>query len=52
MEHFLTEEEAVQISYGLTPEISFSSALKKAISGLANINAFKNLVFVVGKMKN
>jgi len=51
MEHFLTEEEAVQISYGLTPEISFSSALKKAISGLANINAFKNLVFVVGKMK-
>ena len=51
MEHFLTEEEAVQMSYGLTPEISFSSALKKAISGLANINAFKNLIFVVGKMK-
>jgi len=51
MEHFLTDEEAVQMSYGLTPEISFSSALKKAISGLANINAFKNLVFVVGKMK-
>jgi len=51
MEHFLTDEEAVQMSYGLTPEISFSSALKKAISGLANINAFKNLIFVVGKMK-
>jgi len=51
MEHFLTDEEAVQMSYGLTPEISFSSALKRAISGLANINAFKNLVFVVGKMK-
>ena len=51
MEHFLTEEEAVQISYGITPELSFASALKKAISGLSNINAFKNLVYVVGKMK-
>ncbi|MGB9732986.1 MAG: NAD(P)/FAD-dependent oxidoreductase [Candidatus Micrarchaeia archaeon] len=51
MEHFVTEEEAIQMSYGVTPEISFSSALKKAISGLANINAFKNLVYVVGKMR-
>jgi geranylgeranyl reductase family protein len=51
MEHFVTEEEAIQMSYGITPEISLSSALKKAISGLANINAFKNLVYVVGKMK-
>ncbi|MGC9205283.1 MAG: NAD(P)/FAD-dependent oxidoreductase [Candidatus Micrarchaeia archaeon] len=52
IEHFLTDEEAIQMSYGITPELSFASTLKKAISGIANINAFKNLIFVVGKMKN
>lgn len=52
IEHFLTDEEAIQMSYGITPELNAISALKKAISGISNINAFKNLIFVVGKMKN
>ncbi|MGC8662360.1 MAG: FAD-dependent oxidoreductase [Candidatus Micrarchaeia archaeon] len=51
IEHFLTEEEAVQMSYGIIPKLSFTSALKKTLSGLSNIAAFKNLVYVAEKMK-
>ncbi|MEM3290840.1 MAG: FAD-dependent oxidoreductase [Candidatus Micrarchaeaceae archaeon] len=51
MANFLTKEEAVQISYGLTPELTLMGTMAKAIKGIANINAFKNLIYVVRKMK-
>ncbi|MEM3228434.1 MAG: geranylgeranyl reductase family protein [Candidatus Micrarchaeaceae archaeon] len=51
MANFLTKDEAVQISYGMTPELTLAGALTKAIKGLANINAFKNLLYTVKKMK-
>ena len=51
MAHFLTKEEALQISYGMVPEISMASKIIKVMHGLANINAFKNLVYVVSEMK-
>ncbi|HVA83045.1 MAG TPA: FAD-dependent oxidoreductase [Candidatus Aquilonibacter sp.] len=51
MAHFLTKEEAIQISYGLVPELSMSSMLTKIIHGVANVNAFNNLRFVISKMK-
>jgi len=49
--NFLTKEEAVQISYGIIPELTLKSKISKAISGLSNINAFKNLLFTVSTMK-
>ncbi len=51
MAHFLTKEEAIQISYGLVPEVSMASAVTKVLHGLSNINAFKNLVYVIQAMK-
>ncbi|MDE1856218.1 MAG: FAD-dependent oxidoreductase [Candidatus Micrarchaeota archaeon] len=51
MAHFLTKEEAIQISYGLVPEVSMASAVTKVLHGLGNITAFKNLVYVVSAMK-
>ncbi len=49
--NFLTKEEEVQISYGIIPEMTLKSKLSKAISGLSNISAFKNLLFTVSEMK-
>ncbi len=51
MAHFLTKEEAIQISYGMIPELKLSATLTKILYGATNINAFKNLVFIVSKMK-
>jgi flavin-dependent dehydrogenase len=51
MSHFLTKEEAKAMSYGLVPEISLASTFQKIISGVSNINAFKNLIYAHGKMK-
>ena len=51
MSKFLTEKEAVDISYGIIPEITIASTFNKALSGLSNINAFKNLLSAVKKMK-
>ncbi len=51
MGHFLTKEEAEKISYGIVPELTISSTFQKVLSGIANINAFKNLIYVVKKMK-
>jgi flavin-dependent dehydrogenase len=51
MSHFLTKEEATVLTYGKIPEISIASTFQKIISGIANINAFKNLLFTVSKMK-
>ncbi len=51
MSKFLTEDEAVAISYGRIPEITIANTFTKALSGLSNINAFKNLMFSVSRMK-
>jgi flavin-dependent dehydrogenase len=51
MAHFITKDEAMQITYGLTPELGMASTFSKVLHGLANINAFRNLIFVVSKMK-
>ncbi len=51
MHHFLTDKEAVDISYGLVPELSLGQTFNKILHGVANINAFKNLIFVVRRMK-
>jgi geranylgeranyl reductase family protein len=51
MNNFLTEKEAEQISYGIVPELTIASTFKKVLSGVSNINAFSNLIYVVRKMK-
>jgi geranylgeranyl reductase family protein len=51
MAHFLTKEEANALSYGLVPEITIASTFQKILSGISNVNAFKNLLFAVSKMK-
>ncbi len=51
MSHFLTKGEAEALSYGMVPEITIASKFQKILSGVANINAFKNLLFTVNKMK-
>lgn len=51
MHHFLTDKEAEQISYGIIPELTLANTFKKVLAGVANINAFSNLVYVVKKMK-
>ncbi len=51
MHHFLTEEEAVDISYGNIPKITIASTFHKVLHGIANIDAFKNLLFTVRKMQ-
>lgn len=51
MAHFITEEEAVELSYGRIPELTLAQTFNKILSGIANINAFRNLLFVVKKMK-
>lgn len=52
MSHFLTKEEATALSYGRIPEITIASTFQKALSGIANLNAFKSLLFTVSKMKH
>ena len=49
--HFLTPQEAEQISYGLIPELSVKSVFNKIVGGIANVNAFRNMLFAVDKMK-
>ncbi|MGC9157033.1 MAG: FAD-dependent oxidoreductase [Candidatus Micrarchaeia archaeon] len=52
MKHFITPEEAKVLAYGgAVPELSVFKAAQKLISGIANMKAFKNLVFTVRKMK-
>ncbi|MGC8628908.1 MAG: NAD(P)/FAD-dependent oxidoreductase [Candidatus Micrarchaeia archaeon] len=51
MEHFLTPAEAEQIAYGTMPELTILSTVQKLISGIANIKAFKGLLYTVKKMK-
>lgn len=51
MSHFVTKEEAEQLAYGVIPEMKIASAFHKILSGISNVNAFKNLLFTVNKMK-
>lgn len=51
MSHFLTKKEAEDLSYGRIPEITIATTFAKVLSGIANISAFKNLLFTVQKMK-
>ncbi|MEM3841172.1 MAG: NAD(P)/FAD-dependent oxidoreductase [Candidatus Micrarchaeaceae archaeon] len=51
MKMFITEEEAVDLSYGRIPELSLASKFKIALKGAANIRAFSNLLYTVRKMK-
>ena len=51
MRVFLTAKEAQQLSYGLVPELSLASKFKTILQGASNINAFRNLLYVVKKMK-
>ncbi len=51
MAHFITEEEAVEISYGRIPKLTLAGTFMKVLSGIANIDAFRNLVYTVNKMK-
>ncbi len=51
MSHFLTKEEAIAISYGNIPKITIASTFQKVLSGVSNINAFRNLIYTVSKMK-
>jgi flavin-dependent dehydrogenase len=51
MEKFLSRKEAEDLAYGRTTELSVMSKMSMILSGIANINAFKNLVYTVGKMK-
>ncbi|MGC8676197.1 MAG: NAD(P)/FAD-dependent oxidoreductase [Candidatus Micrarchaeia archaeon] len=52
IKHFITPEEAKQLAYnGMVPEVSLLGAAQKLVSGIANINAFKDFVYTVKKMK-
>jgi len=51
MNHFVTKVEAEQLAYGLIPEMTVMNKFQKVISGVANISAFKNLLFTVSRMK-
>lgn len=51
MHHFLSDKEAEQISYGIVPELTIASKFQKILSGIQNVNAFQNLIYVVKKMK-
>ncbi len=48
---FLTTKEASDLTLGTIPELSMTSKLKMVLKGASNINAFRDLVYVVGKMK-
>ncbi len=51
MKMFLTAKEAEDLSYGRIPELSLAKKAKLVLQGASNINAFKNLLYVVKEMK-
>jgi len=51
MNKFLTTKEASDITLGLVPELSLASKFKFVLKGASNIAAFRNLVYVMSKMK-
>lgn len=48
---FLTTDEANELTLGAIPELSLASKFKMVLKGATNINAFRNLVYAVNKMK-
>ncbi len=48
---FLTSDEATDLTLGKVPELSLKSKFKLVLKGASNIQAFSNLVYVMGKMK-
>jgi flavin-dependent dehydrogenase len=48
---FLTVDEANELTLGKIPELSLSTKFKLVLKGATNINAFRNLVYSVNKMK-
>ena len=48
---FLTADEANELTLGKIPKLSIASKFKIALKGATNINAFKELVYSVNKMK-
>lgn len=51
MKNFLSTKEAVDLSYGRTPDLSLASKFKMVLKGAGNVGAFANLIYVVKKMK-
>lgn len=51
MRNFITEQEAIDMSYGRVPELTIASTFQKMLSGIQNIDAFRNLMLVSKKMK-
>ena len=49
--NFLSKAEAEDLSYGRVTELSLASKLLMVLKGAANISAFRNLLYVVKKMK-
>ncbi|MDE1856490.1 MAG: dehydrogenase [Candidatus Micrarchaeota archaeon] len=51
MRTFLTQQEAIDISYGRVPELSLASKFRMVLKGAQNMDAFMNLLYVVKAMK-
>lgn len=51
MHHFISEKEAIEMSYGRIPELTVAAAFTKMLHGVKNVGAFKNLMLTVKKMK-
>ncbi len=51
MRTFLTGQEAVDLSYGLVPELGIATKFELILKGASNLRAFSNLVHVVKTMK-
>ncbi|MCL5433721.1 MAG: NAD(P)/FAD-dependent oxidoreductase [Candidatus Marsarchaeota archaeon] len=49
--NFLSEQEAVDLTYGRIPELSLATKFKMILKGASNINAFANLKYAVDEMK-
>ena len=49
--NFLSKTEAEDLSYGRVTELSVATKLLMVLNGAANISAFRNLLYVVKKMK-
>ncbi len=51
MKNFLSTNEAIDLCYGRTPDLSLASKFKMVLKGASNISAFANLVYAVKQMK-
>jgi len=51
IKNFLSVKEANQLALGMMPELSLASKFSIALKGAKNINAFRELLYAVNKMK-